>query len=325
MISRRQFVSILSAGALTARLKAYAQPVKVPRIGFLEPGAQDSGLTSAFIGGMQDLGYIDGKTMIIDARFANGEIDRLGTLAAELAALKPDIMVAQSTPGVRAVLQAKSTAPLVMVAVGDPLGSGFVTNLGRPGGNVTGISILTSDISPKLLEMLHIMLPKITRVSVLVNPANSNSTVSLKNVIAAAQRMNLQISSVQASGRNDLERAFSEMSRQHPGAVLIPGDALFRLHARTIAQLGLKHKLPLAVTNVEIVETGGLLSYGASMADTYRRAAVYVDKILKGARAGDLPVEQSAKFETVINRRGAAALGLTIPGELMLRADRVIE
>ena len=323
--TRRRLLVAIGSAALAAPLGVHAQPAKIPRIGFLDPGTKDSGLSSAFLRGMQDLGYVEGKTMVVEARFANGEIERLPALAKELAALKPDIMVAQSTPGVRAVLETKTAAPVVMVAVGDPLGSGFVTNLGRPGGNITGISILTSDISPKLLEMLRIMIPRLSRVSVLVNPANSNSTVSLKNIQAAAQKMGLQVSSANAAAPADIENAFAAMAKIRPGAVVIPGDALFRLHARQIAALGQQYKMPLASTNVEIVDAGGLLSYGASIADSYRRAATYVDKILKGTKPGDLPVEQSAKFELVINPKTAKALGLTIPNELLLRADKVIE
>ncbi len=212
-----------------------------------------------------------------------------------------------------------------MVAVGDPVGSGFVAALGRPGGQVTGLSILTSDVSPKLLEMLRTAMPKLSRVAVLVNPANSNSTVSLKNIQSAALKMGLKILPAEASAASGIENAFSAIARQRPEAIVVPGDALFRLHARQIASLALRHKLPVASTNLEIAEAGGLLSYGASIADSYRRAAAYVDKILKGANPGGLPVEQSAKFDMVINRKTARTLGIKIPQMLLVFANRVID
>ena len=297
----------------------------MPRIGFLDPGNRDSGLYGPFLGGMKELGYVERKNFAIEARFANGALERLPGLAKELADLKPDVILAQSTPGVRAVIATQTTAPIVMVAVGDPVGSGFVASLGRPGGNVTGMSILTSDVSPKLLEMLKTLIPKLARVAVLVNPANANSTVSLKNIQSAAQKMGLKILPVEAPVVGEIENAFAAIARQRPGAIVIPGDPLFRLNARQIAALALRYKLPLACTNIEIAEAGGLLSYGASLVDSYRRAATYVDKILKGAKPSDLPVEQSAKFELVINGKTAKALGIKIPQSLLITAEKVIE
>lgn len=326
MNNRRKLLLAVGAGVLAAPLYSIAQlSGKTPRIAFLDPGSRDSGLYGPFLDGMKELGYVDGKNIVIMARFANGELDRLPALAKELAEAKPDLMVAQSTPGVRAVIATKTTVPIVMVAVGDPVGSGFVASLGRPGGNVTGMSILTSDVSPKLLEMLKTLIPKMSRIAVLVNPANSNSTVSLKNIQSAAQAMGLRISSAEAAGAVDFDNAFAVIARQRPEALIIPGDPLFRLNARKVAALALHHRLPLACTNVEIVEAGGLLSYGASIADSYRRAAAYVDKIVKGARPAELPVEQSSKFDLVINGKTAAALGLKIPQSLRITAEKVIE
>ena len=324
--TRRRLLLALGGIALVGPLYSIAQQSgKMPRIAFLDPGLRESGLYGPFLAGMKELGYIDGKNVAIQPRFANGDLERLPALAKELADLKPDVILAQSTPGVRAVIATKTTVPIVMVAVGDPVGSGFVASLGRPGGNVTGMSILTSDVSPKLLEMLKTLIPKMSRIAVLVNPANSNSTVSLKNIQSAAQAMGLKISSAEAAGAGDFDNAFAAIARQHPEALIIPGDPLFRLNARKVAALALHHRLPLSCTNVEIVEAGGLLSYGASIADSYRRAATYVDKILKGARPAELPVEQSSKFDLVINGKTAAALGLKIPQSLRITAEKVIE
>ena len=324
---RRAVIRTLAALLFAAPLAAFAQSSAkaVPRIAFLDPGSSDSGLYGSFLAGMKELGYVEGKNIHIQARFANGDLERLPALAKELADLKPDVILAQSTPGVRAVVATKTMAPVIMVAVGDPVGSGFVKSLGRPGGNVTGLSILTSDVSPKLLEMLKAMIPRLSRVAVLVNPANPNSTVSLTNIRSAAGPMKLKIVAVEASVAGDFDKAFAAIGRQRPDALIIPGDPLFRLNAGKIAKLALGNKLPLACTNAEIVEAGGLLSYGASIADNYRRAATYVDKILKGAKPVDLPVEQSAKFDLVINLRTAAELGIKIPPSLRITAEKVIE
>lgn len=324
-MNRRLFVLSLGASAILLR-DVRAQPsASMRRIAFLEPGSRESGLYGPFLAGMKELGYVDGKNVKIEARFANGDLDRLPTLAKELVETKPEMILAQSTPGVRAVIATKTSLPIVMIAVGDPVGSGFVASLGRPGRNVTGMSILTSDVSPKLLEMLKTAIPKLVRVAVLVNPANANSTVSLKNVQTAAQPMDIRILPFQVESTADFDKAFASMSPQRPDAVLVPGDPLFRLNARKLAALGLQHKIPLASTNIEIVEAGGLMSYGASIAESYRRAAVYVDKILKGAKPADLPIEQSAKFDFVINARTAAALGIRIPASMRIMAEKVIE
>jgi putative ABC transport system substrate-binding protein len=325
--TRRKLLIALGAIALAAPIDGFAQQsVKtMPRIAFLDPGARDSGLYGPFLAGMKELGYIEGKNIAIQTRFANGDLERLPALAKELADLKPDLILAQSTPGVRAVVATKTTAPIVMVAVGDPVGSGFVKSLGRPGGNVTGMSILTSDVSPKLLEMLKTAIPRLSRVAVLVNSANANSTVSLKNIEVAAGSMDLKVLPTRVSAVGEIDAALAAIAKQRPDALLIPGDPLFRLNARKIAALALRYKLPLAATNREIVEAGGLFSYGASIADSYRRAAAYVDKILKGAKPAELPVEQSSKFDLVINGKTAAALGIKIPPSLRITAEKVIE
>lgn len=326
IFDRRTFLQIAAAAGLTAPLAAIAQTGKAPPvIAFLDPGARDSGIFGPFIAGMKERGYVEGRNFTLAARFADGKLDSLPALARELIDAKPALILAQSTPGVRAVIATKTTIPIVMVAVGDPVGSGFVASLGRPGGNVTGLSILTSDVSPKLLELLKTAMPKLARVAVLVNPVNSNSTVSLKNVQAAALPLDLKIFPFEASSAGDFDKVFAAIARQRPDALVIPGDPLFRLNAKSIAALCARHRLPTATTNSEIVDAGALMSYGASIAASYRGAAVYVDKILKGARPAELPVEQSARFELVINARAAAALGIKIPDSIRISAEKIIQ
>jgi putative ABC transport system substrate-binding protein len=325
--TRRKLLLALCAGALASPLACLAQSnsKKIPRIGFLEPGPRDSGLYSAFVKGLQELGYVEGKNILIEARFADGAIERLPAMAKEMADSKPDVIVIQSTPGVRAMMATNTAIPIVMVAVGDPVANGFVASLAKPGGRVTGMSTMTSDVSPKLLEMLKSFVPKLSRVAVLVNPANANSTLSLKNIQAVAGQLHLKIVAVEVPTAGDIDKAFGAIAREHPGAILIPGDPLFRLHARQIADLALRQKLPVVSTNPDNAEAGGLLSYGPSFTDIYRRSATYVDKILKGAKPGDIPVEQPTKIDFIINRKTTKALGLTIPQSLLIGADKVIE
>ena len=326
MNNRRKLIVALGAGALVSPLASVAQQSgKMPRIGFLDPGMRDSGLYGAFLSGLKEYGYVEGKSIAIETRFAGGAIERLPALAQELADLKPDVLIAQSTPGTRAMIATKTTLPIIMVAVGDPVANGFIASLGRPGGRVTGLSTMTSDVSPKLLEMLKTFIPKLARVAVLVNPANANSTLSLKNIQSVAPQFSVTIVSVNAPTAGDIDKAFAAMARERPGAIIIPGDPLFRLHAPQIAELALRAKLPVAGTNAELAQAGALLSYGASFTDIYRRAAAYVDKILKGAKPGDIPVEQATKIDLVINGKTAKALGLKIPQSLLISADRVIE
>ena len=327
MNNRRKLLVVLGAGAFAAPLASFAQqpPARIPRIGFLEPLGRDYPGYLAFLQGMRELGYVEGKSIAIEARFAEGGLERLPALAEELVKFKLDVIVTQSTPGVRAVRQATTTTPIVMLAVGNPVGDGLVASLARPGGNITGLSNLASDISPKLLEMLKAVVPKLSRIAVLVNPANPQNARALKNFQAAAQQISVKILPIEARTPNDIESAFAAMARQRPGAIVVLGDPFFRRQAPQIGQLALRHKLPFASANRETIEAGGLLSYGANIPEIYGRAASYVDKILKGAKPADLPVEQPTKFELVINARTAKALGLTIPHSLLISADHVIE
>ena len=329
MNCRRKLLVVLSTSALVAPFRSFAQQQgKVWRVGFLSlrrPASLDSDFLGEFPQGMRELGYVEGKNLVIEWRFADGEVERLPVLAAQLVRLKVDVIVASSTQAVSVAQKATSTVPIVMGNSGDPVGSGFVKSLAHPGGNITGLSNINVDLSPKLLEMLLSMVPKLSRVAVLVNPANSSHGARLKTVQAAAQRVRVKILPVEAKTAQEIEPAFSMMRRENAGAVIVHSDAIFNAQVRQIAELAEKHRL-LSIAGIrEYVDAGCLMSYGPSFASMYRRAAIYVDKIFKGAKPAELPVEQPTKFEFVINRKTAKALGLTIPQSLLVSADKVIE
>ncbi len=274
---------------------------------------------------MRELGYVEGKNLVIEWRFAEGKAERLPGLAADLLRLKVDVFVTQGSPAASAAQKATATIPIVMGSAGDPVGGGLVKSLARPGGNITEFSNLNVDIGPKRLEMLLSMVPKLSRVAILLSPTNPGHATNLKTVQAAAQTSGVKILPVEARTPQEIENAFSTMTREHAGAVIVAADALFTQQVRQIAELAAKHRLPSISTFREYAEAGGLMTYGSNLTDQYRRAATYVDKIFKGAKPGDLPVEQPTKFELIINGKTAKALGLKIPQSLLISADRVIE
>ena len=330
MITRRKLIVALGASAIAAPFGSFAQQQgKVWRIGFLSsrsrPVSIDSDVFGAFRLGMRELGYVEGKSLVIEWRFADSKLERLPDLAAELVRLRVDVIVSSGTATTSAAQKATATIPIVMETNTDPVGSGFVKTLARPGGNITGLSNISVDISPKHLEMLFSMVPKISRVAVLVNPANPSHALILKSGHSAAQTKSAKILPVEARTASEIEKAFSAMVRKKAEAVIVPRDGLFIPQARQIAELATKIRLPSIATFREYVEDGGLMSYGSSLTDGYRRAATYVDKILKGAKPADLPVEQPTKFELIINGKTAKTLGLTIPQSLLISADKVIE
>ena len=330
MTTRRHILIAIGAGALAAPMTALSQQKgKVWRIGFLAPRSRPTSaepdVYSAFPQGMRELGYVEGKNFIIEWRFADGNFERLPGLAAELVLMKVDVIVAAGTVATQVAQRATTTIPIVIAASLDPVGSGFVKSLTRPGGNITGLSLATSDFSPKHLELLMTAVPKLSRVAVLVNPDNSAHPAVLKSVQAAAQKLGVQVLPVNARTPEDIERGFAMMKRERAEAVIVAADAFFVLQWRQIAELALRHRLASMATNRQHAEAGGLMSYGQNVADFYRRAATFVDKILKGAKPGELPIEQPAIFELVINRKTAKALGISLPQELLLRADKVIE
>ncbi|MBI3371486.1 MAG: ABC transporter substrate-binding protein [Betaproteobacteria bacterium] len=274
---------------------------------------------------MRELGYIEGKNLIIEWRFADSKLDRLPALAEELVQLKMDIIVAGGNDSPLALQKATTSIPIVMATAGDPVGSGLVKSLARPGGNITGLSTLTSELGPKRLEMLLAMVPKASRVAILRNSSNPTSLKALQDVQAAGQKLRVKILPMEARTPQEIDNAFASMRQQNAGALLIFLSPLFQQQRNQIAELAAKLRLPSMAADRIYAEAGCLMSYGSSLTDNLHRAATYVDKILKGAKPADLPVEQPTRFELVINRKTAKALGLTIPQSLLISVDRVIE
>jgi len=327
-LRRRDFIAMF-CNAAALPLAAHAQQTaKVPRVGWLSPGsrASDEKFLASFHEGLRELGWVVGQNIAIEPRWAEGRFERLPDLAAELVQLKVDVIVANVTQASLAAKHATSTIPIVMVGVGDPLGSGLVDNLARPGGNVTGPSSMLAEVSVKQLALLKEAVPNASPVAVLRNPANPVWQASaLRETQAAALAMGLRLQLLEARGPDELEGAFAAMSRERAGALFVPADIIFVGHAQRMAELAARHRLPAMFGFREHVQAGGLMSYAASFALMFRRAATFVDKILKGAKPADLPVEQPTKFELVINLKTAKALGLTIPQSVLLRADEVIQ
>jgi putative tryptophan/tyrosine transport system substrate-binding protein len=324
---RREFLTILGTVAALP-LDAHAQQTaKVPRVGWLSPGSQtsDQSFVAAFRDGLRELGWMVGQNVAIESRWAEGKFELLPDLAAELVRLKVDVIVANVTQASLAAKRATTTIPIVMVGVGDPLGSGLVDSLARPSGNVTGPSSMLAEASAKQLALLKETVPSASSVAVLWNPANPVWQASaLKQTEAAARAMGLRLQLVEARGPDELEGAFATITRERSGALFVPADIIFVRHAQQMADLAARHRVAAMYGFREHVEAGGLMSYAASFPVMFRRAAAFVDKILKGAKPGDLPVEQPTKFELVINLKTAKALGVTIPQAVLQRADEVI-
>ncbi len=323
MISRRSFLTQLaSAFLLAAPLAAQAQPVKtIPRIGLLADAPSWEPLRL----GLRDLGYVEGKSFALEERSSQGRNERFSALASELVRLNVNIIVTWGTPATLAAKQATTTIPIVMASAGDPVRSGLVSSLARPGGNVTGLTVLGPDLAAKRLELLKEAVPTMTGVAFLWNPANPDQKSSLNEVQAGARALQVTLHSVEARSREELERSLAAMKQNRPSALLMTADAVHQRYIGRIVAFALENRLPAMYQLKEAVDRGELMSYGASLPDLGRRAATYVDKILKGAKPGDLPVEQPTKFELVINLKTARALGLSIPPLLLGRADQVIE
>jgi len=306
-----------------------AQPKgKVWRVGFLALGSssdQYSRTATSFMKGMRDLGYVEGKNLIMEWRFADGNFERLPSLAAELVRIKVDVIVAQASAAIGAAQKATTTIPIVMATTGDPVGSGFVKSLAKPGGNVTGLSNMGGDIGGKLFDLLHSVLPQLSRVAVLVTPTSTTYRAIRDSVEAAAQKAGVKTVVVEVSTLKEIDGAFPAMVRDGAEAVIMGAAPLFALHREHLAELAVKSRLPSAYGNRAYAEAGGLLGYGTNATENYVRAAAYVDKILKGAKPSDLPVEQPRTLELVVNMKTARALGLTIPQTILLRADEIIE
>jgi putative ABC transport system substrate-binding protein len=329
MMNRRRFLQTVTVSVLAAPLAADAQQAgKVPRIAFLGATSPSDRphLLDAFRQGLRELGWVEGQNIAIDYRYAEGRLDRLPDLAAELVRLKVDIIVSFGTQGVTAARNATETIPIVMIAVRDPVGTGLIASLAHPGGNVTGVSGSPGlGIVAKQLELLKETVPKIRRVAILSNPTNAYHQLAIKEVTVAARSLGVQLQLLEARGPAEFDGAFAAMAAERVGALLVVSDVIFNNHRTRLADLAARSRLPAAYGVRESVEAGGLMSYGASFLDIHRRSAAYVDKILKGAKPADLPVEQPTKFELVINLKTAKALGLTIPQSLLRQADQVIE
>jgi putative ABC transport system substrate-binding protein len=330
MNKRRKLSIALAAIAIPWPLYSFAQPKdKVWRIGILvtrnRPASLELDPFGQFVRAMRELGYIEGKNLQVEFRWAEGKYERLPGLAAELVQLKVDVIVAAGGQDIEAAKKATSTIPIVMATSPDPVVSGFAKTLAHPGGNITGLTNFTVDISPKLIEMLHSTVPKLSRLAVLMNPVNPSHTDVLKSVESAAQKAGVKVLPVEARNAAEIEQAFAMMAQAKAGAVLVPRDGFYIQQVGQIAKLAAKHRLPSISGYREYVEAGGLMSYGQSARESFRRAATYVDKIFKGAKPGDLPIEQPTTFELYINGRTAKMLGLTIPQSLRISADKVLE
>ena len=318
----------LALGILAAPLAANAQqPAKVPRIGYLATSSPSTGdyYAKAFRQGLRELGYVEGQNIVIEYRWALGRYEQLPALATELARLKVDVIFANGASPSLAARRATETIPIVFATSGDPVEVGLVPSLARPGGNLTGLGGSEAEVIQKRLELLTEVVPGVTRVAVLWNPAGPVGPPAVKKIEVAAQALRVQLQPVGVRDPTELDSAFSAMTRGRAGALMVIQDAMFFVHQTRLLALVAKSRLPASYGRIQDVEAGGLMSYAPSYPDMFRRAASYVDKILKGAKPADLPVEQPTRFELVINLKTAKALGLTIPQSVLMRADQVIQ
>jgi len=314
------FALILSAADLGA------QPLgKTPRVGFLHPGTPPNTSADVFTQSLRELGYVEGRSVAIEFRWAEGRPERLPPLAAELVGLKVDVIVVGSTSAVRAVAQATKTIPVVMTVVADPVADGFVASLARPGGNITGLTLISPELSGKRIELLKEAVPRLGRLAVFWNPSNASHGETLRESEAKARTLGVHTVPVEVRRAEDLEGAFATVVREHASALFVLDDAVLFVERQRITDLALRNRLPTVFGISGFADAGGLVSYGAKQSELYRRAALFVDRILKGARPASLPIEQPTSFELVINLKTAKALALKIPDSLLLRADRVIE
>lgn len=328
MISRRAFLGSLGLGVLGGPLAAEAQPAgRVPRVGFLCARAGPSSHTVAFLHGLRELGYVEGKDILIEWRFApEGRRDPFPDLAAELVRLKVDLIVVASPPAIRPTKEATTSIPIIMAQSDDPIGAGFVTSLARPGGNITGLSFMAPELSGKQLELLKAAVPQASRVAVLSDINDRFTGRQLGAVQRAAATLGVKLQPLPIRGApKDFDRAFAAMRKERAEALVVLPDVMFFDHPERLTTLAAKSRLPAVYGEREFADAGGLMAYGPNYDDLFRRSAYYVNRILKGAKPADLPLEQPTKFDLVINLKTAKALGLTIPQSLLVRADQVIQ
>jgi putative ABC transport system substrate-binding protein len=331
MASRRQAVISLGAVVLTAPLTLFGQqrPTKTPRVGYLQPVVPENGSSpflEDFRQGLRELGYVEGKNLQLEIRWGEGQLDRLPALAEELVRLNVDVIMAVTSPSVMAAKQATGTIPIVMPFSSDPVADGLVTSLARPGGNITGLSMMAPELGAKRLQLLKEVSPKIFRpVAVLWNPDYVGMKARFRETQGVAPTVGMNVRSVEVRDSRELEQALETMDRERPDALVLLADPLTISQRLRIVEYAAKERLPAIYEISQFADAGGLMSYGPNVDDLVRRAATYVDKILKGAKPADLPIEQPTKFELVINLKCAKALGVTIPQSVLLQADRVIE
>jgi putative tryptophan/tyrosine transport system substrate-binding protein len=319
---------IITLGLLLGSLAAQAQQTgNVYRIGFLgnSTAALEANLVGPFREGLRDLGYVEGRNVLIEYRWAEGKYDRFPALIGELLALKVAVIVTAGTPATLAVRKATTSVPLVMTAVGDPVGAGIVPSLSHPGGNITGLTAISTEMDAKRLELLREVVPSVSHIAVLWNAGSPLQVLAEKQVQAAAQVLRIRVLSRGVTTEEEIKSALAVMARERPDALLVLADRLLLHHRALIMDFAIHHRLPGVHAYRELVEAGGLMSFGPSYAEMHRRAAYFVDRILKGAKPGDLPVERPLTFELVINLKTAKALGLTIPQSVLLRATEVIQ
>jgi putative ABC transport system substrate-binding protein len=323
---RRQFITLLGSAAATWPLVVRAQG-KIPRIGFMgnSTAALEVNLTDAFREGLRELGYEEGRNIVIEYRWAEGQYERFPTLVAELIAAKVDVIVTAGTPAALAVKKATTTVPLVMVAVGDPVGTGLVPSLARPNGNLTGLSSVAPDLEGKRLELLREIVPSVSHIAVFLNSLNPFHVASIRQAQAAGKALGIKVQQYDIRKSEDLDGAFAALRKERPDALLILADRVFLHNRQRMMDFTEEQRLPNVNAYKELVEAGGLISYGPSYEDMHKRAAIYVNKILKGAKPGNLPIEQPTKFTLVVNLKAAKALGISMPPTVLSRADEVIE
>lgn len=330
--ARRRLQKYLIALALSI-LCALSLPVdaqqskKIPRIGFMgnSTAALEANLVRPFREGLRDLGYVEGQNIAIEYRWAEGNYDRFPTLIAELIAAKVDVIVTAGTPAAQAYQKTKASIPLVMVAVGDPVGTGLIASLNRPGGKFTGLTSISPELEGKRIELLKEVIPRLSHIAVMWNPKNAFHAIENKQVETAAAALRIKVLYLGVEAGEHLDDAFAQIIKARPEALLILADRVFLHNRARIMEFAVRNRLPGVYAYLELVEAGGLMSYGPSYADMHRRAAIYVDKILKGAKPADLPVEAPAKFELVVNVKAAKQIGISIPPNVLARADRVIK
>jgi len=322
LLSRRQFIALLGGAATTWPLPLRAQqPAQIPRIGIID----DSPMWNAFRQGLHDLGYLEGQNIAFDSRSADGVPARLAEAAAELVRRPVDVIATYGTPPTRAAQQATTTIPIVMIGIGDPVGAGLVASLARPGGNITGNTILGPDVASKRLQLLKEVIPSVSRAAFLWNPDNASHPAQLKELQAAAPRLDMQLLPVAVRSADELDSAFAAMMRERADAFLMTADPLHQRSIRRIIDFLTQNRLPGMFLTREIVVAGGFMSYGASLPELFRHGASYVHRILQGTKPADLPVERPMKFELAINLKTAKAFGLTIPPTLLFQVDEVIQ